>query len=96
MSTGAVTGVSEIGTEVDPEENIFFPAGKTDFYVTFVPGSVAPAFDGYYAGSHSNTEAITSTPEARNYAADKSFVYLNGQKAKFSVSATQKVAITKW
>ena len=94
LSTGAVTGVSEIGTEVDPEENIFFPAGKTDFYVTFVPGSVAPAFDGYYAGSHSNTEAITSTPEARNYAADKSFVYLNGQKAKFSVSATQKVAIT--
>ena len=94
LSTGAVTGVSEIGTEVDPEENIFFPDGKTDFYVTFVPGTVAPAFDGYYAGSHSNTEAITSTPEARNYAADKSFVYLNGQKAKFSVSATQKVAIT--
>ena len=94
LSTGAVTGISEIGTEVDPEENIFFPDGKTDFYVTFVPGTVAPAFDGYYAGSHSNTEAITSTPEARNYAADKSFVYLNGQKAKFSVSATQKVAIT--
>ena len=94
LSTGTVTGVSEIGTEIDPEENIFFPAGKTDFYVTFVPGSVAPAFDGYYAGSHSNTEAITSTPEARNYAADKSFVYLNGHKAAFSVSATQKVAIT--
>ena len=93
LSTGTVTGVSEIGTEVDPEENIFFN-GKTDFYVTFVPGSVAPAFDGYYAGSHSNTEAITSTPEARNYAADKSFVYLNGHKAAFSVSATQKVAIT--
>lgn len=94
LSTGAVTGVSEIGTEIDPEENIFFPAGKIDFYVTFVPGSVAPAFDGYYAGSHSNTEAITSRPEARNYAADKSFVYLNGHKAAFSVSATQKVAIT--
>ena len=94
LSTGAVTGVSEVGTEIDPEENIFFPAGKTDFYVTFVPGSVAPAFDGYYAGSHSNTEAITSTPEARNYAADKSFVYLNGQKAKFSVSDNQRVAIT--
>lgn len=93
LSTGTVIGVSEIGTEVDPEENIFFN-GKTDFYVTFVPGSVAPAFDGYYAGSHSNTEAITSTPEARNYAADKSFVYLNGQKAKFSVSDNQRVAIT--
>ena len=93
LSTGAVTGVSEVGTEIDPEENIFFN-GKTDFYVTFVPGSVAPAFDGYYAGSHSNTEAITSRPEARNYAADKSFVYLNGHKAAFSVSATQKVAIT--
>jgi hypothetical protein len=93
LSTGAVTGVSEIGTEVDPEENIFFN-GKTDFYVTFVPGSVAPAFDGYYAGSHSNTGAITSRPEARNYAADKSFVYLNGHKAKFSVSDNQRVAIT--
>lgn len=93
LSTGTVIGVSEISTEVDPEENIFFN-GKTDFYVTFVPGSVAPAFDGYYAGSHSNTEAITSTPEARNYAADKSFVYLNGQKAKFSVSDNQRVAIT--
>ena len=93
LSTGTVIGVSEIGTEVDPEENIFFN-GKTDFYVTFVPGSVAPAFDGYYAGSHSNTEAITSTPEARNYAADKSFVYLNGQKAKFSVSDNQRVAFT--
>ena len=94
LSTGAVTGVSEVGTEIDPEENIFFPAGKIDFYVTFVPGSVAPAFDGYYAGSHSNTGAITSRPEARNYAADKSFVYLNGHKAKFSVSDNQRVAIT--
>jgi len=93
LSTGAVTGVSEIGTEADPEENIFFN-GKTDFYVTFVPGSVAPAFDGYYVGSHSNTGAITSTPETRNYAADKSFVYFNGQKAKFSVSDNQRVAIT--
>ena len=94
LGTGAVTGVSEIGTEVDPDENIFFPEGKTDFYVTFVPGSVAPAFDGYYAGSHSNTGAITSTPDTRNYAADKSFVYFNGQKAKFSVSDNQRVAIT--
>ena len=94
LSTGAVTGVSEIGTEVDPDENIFFPEGKTDFYVTFVPGSVAPAFDGYYAGSHSNTGAITSKPDTRNYAADKSFVYFNGQKAKFSVSDNQRVAIT--
>lgn len=93
LSTGAVTGVSEVGTEADPEENIFFN-GKTDFYVTFVPGSVAPAFDGYYAGSHSNTGAITSTPDTRNYAADKSFVYFNGQKAKFSVSDNQRVAIT--
>ena len=93
LGTGAVTGVSEIGTEVDPEENIFFN-GKTDFYVTFVPGTVAPAFDGYYAGSHSNTEAITSRPDTRNYAADKSFVYFNGQKAKFSVSDNQRVAIT--
>ena len=73
LSTGAVTGESEIGTELDPEENIFFPDGKTDFYVTFVPGSVAPAFDGYYADSY--TSVITTTPETRNYDEDKSFVY---------------------
>ena len=92
LSTGAVTGVSEIGTEVDPDENIFFPAGTTDFYVTFVPGTVAPAFDGYYADSY--TSVVSTTPETRNYDADKSFVYYNGQKAKFSVSDNQRVAIT--
>ena len=92
LSTGAVTGVSEIGTEVDPEENIFFPNGKTDFYVTFVPGNVAPAFDGYYADSY--TSVVTAAPETRNYDASKSFVYYKGAKAKFSVSGTQQVAIT--
>lgn len=92
LSTGAVTGVSEIGTEVDPEENIFFPAGTTDFYVTFVPGNVAPSFDGYYAGSY--TSVVNARPETRNYDASKSFVYYKGAKAKFSVSATQQVAIT--
>ena len=91
LSTGAVTGVSEIGTEVDPEENIFFN-GKTDFYVTFVPGSVAPAFDGYYADSYRSV--ITTTPETRNYDEDKSLVYFDGAKAKFSVSDTKQVAIT--
>lgn len=92
LSTGAVTGVSEIGTEIDPEENIFFPAGKTDFYVTFVPGSVAPAFDGYYADSYKSV--ITTTPETRNYDADESFVKYKGNIAKFSVSDIQQVAIT--
>lgn len=92
LSTGAVTGVSEIGTEVDPETNIFFPAGKTDFYVTFVPGSVAPSFDGYYAGSYSSV--VTARPETRNYDADESFVKYKGNKAAFSVSGTQQVAIT--
>ena len=91
LANGTVTGVSEIGTEIDPEENIFFN-GKTDFYVTFVPGSVAPSFDGYYAGSYSSV--VTSTPETRNYDASKSFVYYKGAKAKFSVSGTQQVAIT--
>ena len=91
LGTGAVTGVSEIGTEVDPETNIFFN-GKTNFYVTFVPGSVAPSFDGYYAGSY--TSVVTATPETRNYDASKSFVYYRGAKAKFSVSNTQQVAIT--
>lgn len=91
LNNGAVTGVSEIGTEIDPETNIFFN-GKTDFYVTFVPGSVAPSFDGYYAGSY--TSVVTSTPETRNYDASKSFVYYKGAKAKFSVSGTQQVAIT--
>ena len=92
LSTGAVTGVSEIGTEIDPETNIFFPNGKTDFYVTFVPGTVAPAFDGYYADSY--TSVVTATPETRNYDASKSFVYYKGAKAKFSVSDNQRVAIT--
>ena len=92
LNNGAVTGVSEIGTEIDPETNIFFPAGKTDFYVTFVPGSVAPSFDGYYSGSY--TSVVTATIETRNYDADKSFVYYKGAKAKFSVSGTQQVAIT--
>lgn len=92
LSTGAVTGVSEIGTEIDPETNIFFPNGKTDFYVTFVPGTVAPAFDGYYADSY--TSVVTATPETRNYDASKSFVYYKGTKAKFSVSDNQRVAIT--
>jgi len=92
LGTGAVTGVSEIGTEVDPEENIFFPAGKTDFYVTFVPGSVAPSFDGYYAGSYSSV--VTARPETRNYDADESFVKYKGNKAAFSVSDNQQVAIT--
>ena len=91
LGTGAVTGVSEIGTEIDPEENIFFN-GKTDFYVTFVPGSVAPSFDGYYADSY--TSVVTTTPETRNYDEDKSLVYFNGVKAKFSVSDTKRVAIT--
>lgn len=92
LNTGAVTGVSEIGTEIDPEENIFFPEGKTDFYVTFVPGSVAPSFDGYYAGSYSSV--VNAIPETRNYDANKSFVYYKGAKAKFSVSNNQQVAIT--
>ena len=92
LGTGAVTGVSEIGTEVDPETNIFFPAGKTNFYVTFVPGSVAPSFDGYYSESY--TSVVTAKPEERNYDADKSFVYYKNAKAKFSVSGTQQVAIT--
>lgn len=92
LSTGAVTGVSEIGTEIDPETNIFFPNGKTDFYVTFVPGTVVPAFDGYYADSY--TSVVTATPETRNYDASKSFVYYKGAKAKFSVSDNQQIAIT--
>ena len=91
LANGTVTGVSEIGTVADPEENIFFN-GKTDFYVTFVPGNVAPSFDGYYAGSYSSV--VTAPLETRNYDADKSFVYYKGAKAKFSVSNTQQVAIT--
>ena len=90
LSTGAVTGVSEIGTEVDPETNIFFPTN--DFYVTFVPGTVAPSFDGYYSGSYSSV--VTAPIETRNYDASKSFVYYKGAKAKFSVSDNQQVAIT--
>ena len=90
LSTGAVKGKSEIGTVADPESNIFFP--KNDFYVTFVPGTVAPAFDGYYDGSYNSV--VRERPETRNYDASKSFVYYKGQKAKFSVSDNQQVAIT--
>ena len=91
LANGTVTGVSEIGTVADPDENIFFN-GKTDFYVTFVPGNVAPSFDGYYAGSY--TSVVTEKPQTRNYDASKSFVYYNGSKARFSVSDTKQVAIT--
>lgn len=92
LLNGTVTGVSEVDTEIDPETNIFFPKGKTDFYVTFVPGSVAPSFDGYYAGTF--TSSVLLEPEERNYDERKSFVYLNNKKAAFSVSATQQVAFT--
>ena len=91
LANGTVTGVSEIGIVADPEENIFFN-GKTDFYVTFVPGNVAPSFDGYYAGSY--TSVVTAAPETRNYDASKSFVYYKGNKAKFSVGNGKYVAIT--
>ena len=93
LSTGAVKGKSEIGIVADPEENIFFNDGKTDFYVTFVPGNVTPSFDGYYAGSY--TSVVTEKPQTRNYDASKSFVYDNkGSKAKFSVGNGKYVAIT--
>lgn len=91
LTDGSVTGVSEIGIVADPEENIFFN-GKTDFYVTFVPGNVAPSFDGYYAGSY--TSVVTDEPKESNYDASKSFVYYKGSKARFSVSGTKQVAIT--
>ena len=92
LETGLATGVSEIGVELDPETNIFLPAGKTDFYITLVPGRVTPSFDGYYADSYSSV--ITATPESRDYAEEKSFVYFNNAKAAFSVSDNKKVAIT--
>ncbi|MBF1433611.1 MAG: hypothetical protein HXN49_00370, partial [Prevotella nanceiensis] len=92
LETGLATGVSEIGVELDPETNIFLPAGKTDFYITLVPGRVTPSFDGYYADSYSSV--ITATPESRDYAEEKSFVYFNNAKAAFSVSGNKKVAIT--
>ena len=91
LANGTVKGVSEIGIVADPDENIFFN-GKTDFYVTFVPGNVAPSFDGYYAGSY--TSVVNERPDTRNYDASKSFVYYKGHKAKFSVSDTKQVAIT--
>ena len=91
LANGTVTGVSEIGTVADQDENIFFN-GKTDFYVTFVPGNVAPSFDGYYAGSY--TSVVTEKPQTRNYEESKSFVYYGSAKARFSVSDTKQVAIT--
>ena len=92
LETGLATGVSEIGVDLDPETNIFLPTGKTDFYITLVPGRVTPSFDGYYADSYSSV--ITATPETHDYAEEKSFVYFNNAKAAFSVSDNKKVAIT--
>ena len=92
LANGTVTGVSEIGIVADPEENIFFNDGKTDFYVTFVPGNVAPSFDGYYAGSY--TSVVTAAPKESNYDASKAFVYYKGHKAKFSVGNGKYVAFT--
>ena len=92
LNTGEAVGTSEAGLEVDPDANIFFPNGATDFYIVFVPGAVAPAFDAYYAGSYSSV--ITTVPQERNYAEENSFVYYKGSKAVFSVSDHQKVAIT--
>lgn len=92
LETGLATGVSEIGVDLDPETNIFLPTGKTDFYITLVPGRVTPSFDGYYADSYSNV--ITAIPETHDYAEEKSFVYFDNAKAAFSVSDNKKVAIT--
>ena len=92
LETGLATGVSEIGVDLDPETNIFLPTGKTDFYITLVPGRVTPSFDGYYADSYSSV--ITAIPETHDYAEEKSFVYFKNAKAAFSVSDNKKVAIT--
>lgn len=92
LTTGEATGVSEAGLELDPEANLFFPDGTTDFYVTFVPGKVAPSFDAYYADSY--TSAIGALPETRTYKAEDSFVYYGNKKAEFSVSDNKKVAFT--
>ena len=92
LETGLATGVSEIGVDLDPETNIFLPTGKTDFYITLVPGRVTPSFDGYYADSYSSV--ITAIPETHDYAEEKSFVYFDNAKAAFSVSDNKKVAIT--
>ena len=92
LANGSVTGESEVGIVADPEDNIFFNDGKTDFYVTFVPGNVAPSFDGYYADSYKS--ALTEEPQTRNYDERESFVYYGGAKAKFSVGNGKYVAIT--
>lgn len=90
---GKAVGVTEAGTEADPETNVFIAGGATDFYVTLVPGSVTPSFDGYYANSY-NADVVTTAPVTRDYDEEKSFVYYGGSKAVFSVSETQTVAIT--
>lgn len=92
FADGKAVGIAEAGLEADYESNVFFPDGVTDFYVTLVPGTIKPSFDGYYGGSFNSV--VTTVPEERTYDEDKSFVYYNGQKAIFSVSENQTVAIT--
>ena len=92
LTSGMATGTTATSAEVDPEENVFFSDGTANFYAVFVPGNIAPIFDAYYDGSYS--DVVTTVPETRSYPEDESFVYYDGHKAAFSVSSTQKVAIT--
>ena len=92
LASGKATGTTATSAEADPEENVFFNNGTTNFYAVFVPGSIAPIFDAYYEGSYS--DVVTTVPETRSYPEAQSFVYYDGHKAAFSVSSTQKVAIT--
>ena len=92
LTSGKATGTTATSAEVDPEENVFFDEGATNFCAILVPGRTSLIFDAYYDGSYS--DVVTKVPKARSYPEAESFVYYNGHKAAFSVSSTQKVAIT--
>lgn len=92
LASGKATGTTATSAEVDPEENVFFDEGATNFCAILVPGRTSLIFDAYYDGSYS--DVVTKVPKARSYPEAESFVYYNGHKATFSVSSTHKVAIT--
>lgn len=63
LASGKATGTTATSAEVDPEENVFFDEGATNFCAILVPGRTSLIFDAYYDGSYS--DVVTKVPKAR-------------------------------